>query len=168
MKRNERLYKKKVISDQNLDQIKTELAMREQEVKSTEEQMRVAALELKRARALLAIRTIRSPVDGVVVERTLSPGEFILNEGHIITVAQIDPLNVEVYVPVRQYPSIEVGMRATVRPEEPVGGELSATVTVVDRVFDAASGTFGVRLELPNPDLRIPAGLRCMVSFETS
>ena len=41
-----------------------------------------------------------------------------------------------------------------------------ATVTVVDRVLDAASGTFGVRLALPNPDLLLPAGIRCKISFE--
>jgi hypothetical protein len=38
-------------------------------------------------------------------------------------------------------------------------------VTVVDRVFDAASSTFGVRLELPNPDYSLPAGLRCRIRF---
>ncbi len=56
-------------------------------------------------------------------------------------------------------------MEATVLPEEPVGGEHRAEVTVVDRVVDAASGTFGVRLELPNPDYAIPAGLKCRVEF---
>jgi len=40
-----------------------------------------------------------------------------------------------------------------------------AKVTVVDRVVDAASGTFGVRLELPNPNYRLPAGLKCKVPF---
>jgi hypothetical protein len=35
----------------------------------------------------------------------------------------------------------------------------------VDRVIDAASGTFGVRLQLSNPGNRIPAGLRCTVRF---
>jgi len=38
-------------------------------------------------------------------------------------------------------------------------------VTVVDRVFDAASGTFGVRLELPNRQRKLPAGMRCKASF---
>jgi hypothetical protein len=35
----------------------------------------------------------------------------------------------------------------------------------VDQVFDAASGTIGVRLELPNPELRLPAGIHCRVHF---
>jgi len=38
-------------------------------------------------------------------------------------------------------------------------------VTVVDRVIDAASGTFGVRLDLPNPDLSIPGGLPCEIQL---
>jgi hypothetical protein len=36
----------------------------------------------------------------------------------------------------------------------------------VDRVIDAASGTFGVRLELPNRERKIPAGVRCRVRFK--
>jgi hypothetical protein len=37
---------------------------------------------------------------------------------------------------------------------------------VVDQVLDAASGTFGVRLALPNPGQQLPAGIRCKVQFE--
>jgi membrane fusion protein (multidrug efflux system) len=38
-------------------------------------------------------------------------------------------------------------------------------VTIVDQVFDAASGTIGIRLELPNSDYALPAGLKCQVRF---
>ena len=44
-------------------------------------------------------------------------------------------------------------------------GTHTARVKVVDPVIDAASGTFGVRLELPNPNYRLPAGLKCKVRF---
>ena len=50
-------------------------------------------------------------------------------------------------------------------PEAPVNGAYQARVKVVDQVVDAASGTFGVRLELPNPGYRLPAGLKCKVRF---
>jgi multidrug efflux pump subunit AcrA (membrane-fusion protein) len=56
-------------------------------------------------------------------------------------------------------------MTVPVRPEVPVGGTYPARVTVVDRVVDAASGTFGVRLQLPNPGYRLPAGLKCKTRF---
>ena len=41
----------------------------------------------------------------------------------------------------------------------------TAKVSIVDRVVDASSGTFGVRLELPNPGHRLPGGLKCRVRF---
>ena len=42
---------------------------------------------------------------------------------------------------------------------------VSAKVSTVDRVIDPASGTFRVRLTLPNPRNDIPSGLRCQVNF---
>ena len=54
-------------------------------------------------------------------------------------------------------------MTLTVTPEAPLSGTFSAQVDVIDRVFDAASGTFGIRLTLPNPGNAIPAGHRCEV-----
>jgi hypothetical protein len=38
---------------------------------------------------------------------------------------------------------------------------------IVDHVSEAASGTFGVRLALPNPERFLPAGLRCRVTIDT-
>jgi hypothetical protein len=65
-----------------------------------------------------------------------------------------------------QYGRIQIGSNAQVRPQQPIGGSYTAIVTVVDQVLDAASGTFGVRLALPNPERQLPAGIRCKVLFE--
>jgi membrane fusion protein (multidrug efflux system) len=125
---------------------------------------RLADLELNRTAAEVALRTIRSPINGVVVERFMHPGEFPKQE-RILKLAQIDPLRVEAYAPVAMLGKISVGAQAVIKPEDPVGGNHTAKVTVVDHVVDAASGTFGVRMELPNPDFKLPAGLRCTVKF---
>jgi len=52
--------------------------------------------------------TIRSPVDGVVVERYMSPGDHIagIKDQPVVNLAQIDPLNVEVILPAEQFLSI--------------------------------------------------------------
>ena len=47
---------------------------------------------------------------------------------------------------------------------------ISFTVTIPESdghcpVIDAASGTFVVRLTMPNPQHALPAGLKCMVEF---
>jgi hypothetical protein len=51
-------------------------------------------------------------------------------------------------------------------PNEPIEGTYQGTVTVIDRVFDAASSTFGLRVELQNPDGLLPAGHRCQIVLE--
>jgi membrane fusion protein, heavy metal efflux system len=56
-------------------------------------------------------------------------------------------------------------MTGKVAPELLNQGEHQATVKSVDRVIDAASNTFRVRLELPNAAAAIPAGLRCKVDL---
>ena len=89
-----------------------------------------------------------------------------MEDQSIVQLAQIDPLNVEVFAQVDLLEFIKVGMVAKVRPKRPGGGVFDARVTIVDRVLDAASGTFGVRLELPNPEYRLSAGLKCKVVFQ--
>jgi multidrug efflux pump subunit AcrA (membrane-fusion protein) len=56
-------------------------------------------------------------------------------------------------------------MQATVLPEHPQNSSYAAKVSVIDRVVDSASGTFRVRLDLPNPKGDIPAGVKCNVQF---
>lgn len=162
--RTDEMYKKNLVPLKDLDEAETQKILAEIGMVEAKENREIAELELERARAALAQRTMRSPVAGVVTERILSPGEFVRGTA-ILKLAQIHPLRVEVIAPVMLLGKISVGMRAEVLPEAPVGGSYPATVTVVDRVVDAASGTFGVRLELPNPAYRLPAGLKCKVRF---
>jgi len=145
------------------EEAETSARVAESDLEAAEVNLRLAQLELARATELLNQRIIRSPINGVVVERTLGPGEYVFDQAHIMTVSQIDPLNVEVFVPLSQFGKIRTGMSAEVYPE--VGGVYAATVSVVDQVFDAASATIGVRLELPNPDYALPAGVKCRVRF---
>lgn len=165
-KRLNELHSKAVSSQASLEEADAEAKVAEQQLKEAELNRELAYLEIRRAEEVLKQRTLRSPIDGVVVERLLVPGEYQNEQTPILTLAQIDPLRVEVFVSTSYYGRIHTGSRAEVRPEQPVGGVYTAIVTVVDRVLDAASGTFGVRLALPNPDLLLPAGIACKVVFE--
>ena len=148
--RNEDLYKRQLISVHEKDEIETEILL--------------ARLELAEAEEHLKIRTIHSTIDGIVIERLGTAGEYV-GEEPFLTVARIDPLYVEVVVPVEYMGKIKKGGYARVNLEEQLGKSYRAKIIIVDRIMDAASGTFGVRLELPNPRLRLPAGLKCSVDF---
>ena len=149
-KRAQGLYRKKAITLTEKDRLDNE--------------KNLAELDLQHAEASLDLRKIRSPIDGVVVKRYSSPGEFV-ESNPIIKLAQLDPLKIEVVSPVSNYGKIEIGMRAKILPDFGGYQDLVAEVVVVDKVIDAASGTFGIRLELPNKDHSIPSGLKCKVRF---
>jgi multidrug efflux pump subunit AcrA (membrane-fusion protein) len=117
---------------------------------------------------LLALRTIRSPFNGVVADQLLYPGEVLEPTGSkktILKLAQLDPLRVHVILPMAAFRKVNLGMTAQVYPEMPIGGSHSATVKIVDKLIDAASGTFAAFLEMPNPKLTIPAGAKCRAEF---
>lgn len=148
--RNEELVKEDLLSSQEKDEMATESEL--------------AMLELEQAKTNLDLRNIRSPINGVVVKNVHTQGEFV-DDTEILILAQIDPLNVEVVVPVAYFGQVSQGMQATVTPEAPLDNTYKATVVVVDKVIDAASSTFRVRLQIPNKDLKIPSGLRCDLRF---
>lgn len=126
---------------------------------------RIAQLDVAQAEALLRQRALVSPVDGVVMERLLRPGEFRHDQSPVFTLAQVDPLRVEVFLPAAYHGQVRAGMVGQVVPDLPGAAAVAATVVVVDPVMDAASATFGVRLVLPNPDRALPAGIRCAIRF---
>ena len=165
--RTDDLYQKNFVSQQATDQASTEAQVAEMKLRQAREQARMAQQELALAQAQLAQRTIRSPLNGVVVEKYLSEGERV-EEKAVVKVATIDPLKVEVIVPASYFSKIKQGMGANVKPEMAETGAQPAKVVVVDKVIDAASNSFRVRLELPNPNNQLPPGLRCKVDFDLS
>ncbi len=158
------LHRQKVVPEHQIDEAATEVRLAGLQVSQAEQDKRIAELELAHALETLNLRTVKSPIDGVVVDRLKAPGEYVEDQP-ILSIAQLDPLRVEVVAPVSALGKIRPGMHAEIVPEVPTERELIAKVTVVDRVVDAASGTFGIRLELPNADYTVPGGLRCQVRF---
>jgi RND family efflux transporter MFP subunit len=160
-----RLKRLNSVSAQDKDQAATEIELTRRRLEKARENSLLAEIELKKARAELSRCFIRSPISGVVVERYVSPGEYV-DTKPLLRVAQIDPLRVEAIIPAEMFGKIKPGMTAAIVPELAQYGDLAAKVEIVDKVIDSASNTFGVRLELPNPEKKIPSGLRCEVRFE--
>jgi RND family efflux transporter MFP subunit len=162
--RSQDLFRKEFISKQALDQAIAEAEVAEQRLAQAREQQLALGKELSLAQARLEERTIRSPFDGIVAERYLSAGERV-EEKPLLRVAKVDPLRVEVILPSTAFGMIPLGSTARIVPEMPNATPIAAKVTLVDKVLDAPSNTFRVRLKLPNPGSVIPAGLRCRADF---
>ena len=159
-KRAEALVVQNFLSEQAAEQARSELEVARQRLAQAESQQQISRDDLRVAQAQRALRTLRSPFAGVVVERYVNIGERV-EEKPMLRVAVIDPLRVELMVPTSQYGTLAAGDQVIVHPELPGVDAVTATVRSVDTVLDAASNSFRVRLTLPNPNYRLPAGLRC-------
>jgi RND family efflux transporter MFP subunit len=167
--RRELMVKERFLAPQDRDDTRSELQVAEANRTQALDNRRLAQIEQTRLAELVEQRRLRSPINGVVTERLQQVGE-IAQAGEtaraVLRLAQIHPLRVEVVLPVSLYGKVARGAKVMVEAEAPVSGRYEATVQVVDKVVDSASGTFGVRLELPNPGGNIPAGIKCRVAFD--
>lgn len=162
--RAQRLFETQILSAEDRDQAEQEAMLAENRWRTEVDTQMLARIELQRAEVALEMRRLVSPIAGVVTERDISAGEAV-GQAPLLTVAQLDPLHVEVVAPASLYGVIEVGMTGRVVLGPPISGTYAARVVMVDRVLDAASNTLGIRLELPNPDYTLPAGVRGTVRF---
>ncbi|MEO1161668.1 MAG: efflux RND transporter periplasmic adaptor subunit [Pseudomonadota bacterium] len=165
LKRNNKLIESNVLTAQEADEVKTAEKLAYWQVQVAESAAVQSQLELDRTRAELALRQIRSPVDGLVMQRNLEVGEAATGQ-HLLTIVQLDPLSVESFVPAHIVQQISAGDTAMVSTlsgssESP----MRAIVDVIDPVADAASGLLRVRLKVGNADYKILAGLKCSVAF---
>jgi membrane fusion protein, multidrug efflux system len=163
-KRTRKLAEGQLISGGTADEAEAEAESARQAVRQAELEKALAQMEAERAKADLERRKIESPLTGVITKRMLSAGEYVSKESPILTIAEIDPLYAEIVLPSERREVVRPGMEMEIVLPLPNPVVRKAVVIVVDPMIDAASGTFGMRLQLANPDGAIPAGLRC--SFE--
>jgi RND family efflux transporter MFP subunit len=166
LERSTQLQAQSFVSAQVRDEAEAEKRVLESELRQAREDREQAAYEYRHAQDLLGRRTLRSPFNGVVLDRMLNPGDLAeagTGRKAILKIVQVEPLRVEAVLPLAAYGKLRPNTTAEVQPEG--FGRTSAVIKVIDAVFDSASGTFGVRLELPNPEGKVPAGIRCKVDF---
>lgn len=164
LKRMNDLLDNNSVSQYEKDKAATEVALAKIELNKANEKWKIAQLNLGLAQTQLALKTITSPIDGIVVDRYAMVGEAV-GDRTIMKLAQVDPLKVELIAPTEYFGLIKKGMQVEIYPEQPVNQVFTATVTVVDQLIDPASGSFTVRMVLPNPDDRLVGGVNCLASF---
>lgn len=168
LNRRQEMASQKLMALQDSEDTEAEFRLAEAELQIAKENRQIAKLELKQQNSLLDLRTVKSPVEGIVVDQGAFQGEVFevgSNKKYIFKVAEMNPLRVRVILPKQVFGGLKLGMSANVTSEIPQNSNYSAKVNMVDRLIDAASGTFVVFLEMPNPKFEIPAGVKCKVVF---
>ncbi len=148
-----------------LERAEAEFALREIDIGASRREHAQARLLLDRETATLNDMTLRSPIDGIVARIVVQQGQTLEGLQPVAHIVSIDPLWMDVAVPVRLGLLVEPGSVAVIHWRDVAGDVPSeGRVLWVSAVADAASSSIIVRLEIDNPQRR-PAGLHALVKF---
>lgn len=113
-------------------------------------------LELESAK--LERFNIRAPFGGQIVAVKADPGTTLTRDDELLTLIQLDELEVELHVPLDLYNRLQVGHSYTLLAGPPLNHPLSAQLTFAAPVVNAATHTFRTIFTIDNHNLQLPAG----------
>lgn len=157
----EGLFRRKHASQIELDRARGQVAVARARVQAVRDELRIKTLERQRVNAQLRQREFRSPIDGIVTDILKDVGEFVSsNEPIVFKVVQLDPLLVVFSLPEDQAQRLNANQSIQVSFGQ---GKATAVAVVefVSPVAEAQSGTFRVRVRIPNPTQKLRSGIPC-------
>lgn len=111
----------------------------------------------------LSNTSVQSPVDGFVSRRNLDPGAFANANTVILSVVDISTVRLIVNVVERDFRRVAPGVEAEVEVDAFPGEKFAGTVSRVAPVFDPATRTATIEIEVPNPGYRLKPGMYARV-----
>jgi len=130
---------------------------RQQELKAAAGQLESAKGKYLGAEAQLSYSEIHSPIDGVITDRPLYPGEMATAGTPLLTVMDTAAVIAKAHVPQADAALLKVGDKGTITApgiDEPIEG----TITVVSPALDPNSTTVEIWLEAKNPKHHLKPG----------
>jgi HlyD family secretion protein len=137
---------------------------KQQELKSAAGQLQSAKGKYLGAAAQLSYSEIRSPINGVVTDRSLYPGEMAAAGTPLLTVMDTSSVIARAHIPQDQAVLLKLGDKAAITvpgEEDPIEGK----VTVVSPALDPNSTTVEVWVQAKNPKARLRPGTSVQISM---
>ena len=160
VRRIRNLFQEKAVSKQALDEAETAFERAQANVVAAEGVL----LEVD---ANVGYLSVSSPVDGIVVQKFVEPGDMATPGAPLFTVEQQDPMKVTVQISERDLPYIKVSQPVVVRIEATqYQKDLDGRVEAVIPSGDPRSRTFEVRVVLENKDATLQSGMFARVQFQ--
>ena len=146
---------------EEVDRARTELAVAEANLRTTQDQQALDKLEYEKTAAMIERRKLRSPIDGVVTRIYKDEQELVAsNAPTVLTVVQLNPLRLTFSIPTAQAVALKAGQSLPlVFPETSV--KATGKVELISPVTEAESGTVRVKVLIDNPAGAYRSGVRC-------
>mgnify|MGYP001009172122 CR=1 FL=1 len=146
-------------------------------VKQAEAGLEQAKQAQNMAQLQLDRTTVTSPVDGVVLTRNVEVGDLAVAGGTVMRVANLDTLDLVVYLPEDQYGQVKIGDEVYITVDSFAGETFEGTIV---RISDEAEFTpknvqtesgrkstvYAVKVQVLNPDHRLKPGMPADVEFK--
>jgi len=134
-----------------------------------ESALRTLEIQLKKT-------TVRAPLDGIVLSSTISVGELAMPGGVVMTIGQLENLELTVYVSETEYGKIKLGQEVTITtdsfPGKTFNGEVKYisdkaefTPRNVQTVDGRKSTVYAIKISVPNENLDLKPGIPVDVEF---
>lgn len=160
LERKRPLLEKKLISQLQFDNLETEIA----EVRA---QIAQARANLVGEEVRLADTVIRAPFDGVAGVRTLSPGDHLKVGDPLLTVVDLDPLEISFQVPEKFKPKFSLGQTVSLQVAPYPDQIFSGLISFLSPRVDEATRTFQVKAQVENSEHLLSPGLFARVTVIT-
>ena len=160
--RYQKLYESQVIPQQTLD----ELILR---LKVDEAKLDLAKAELNVARQNLLDHRIASPIEGVINLKIASLGEHVnvAPKDEILSIVQMDPLELEFYVPENWAGKIRVGSMVQYTVKAFSEEKFSASLQFISPTSDPSTRNVKMKAMAKNPHYQLKPGFFAEVSIQT-
>ena len=122
---------------------------------------RYTAGRAKQSQAVISLgdATLRSPLDGVILRRTVEVGSLAGPTAPAFTVADTRVVKVVFGVPDVVVAKLKPGGRLTIQAEAVPGASLEGRITQISPSADPNSRVFEVEAALPNPEGKLKVGM---------
>ncbi len=148
-----------------------------EEVAVAEAKLEQAQAQLKTAQAYQARAQIAAPLAGIVAGRPVHVGETVQPGAVLLSIVNVDTVDMTIYVPQAQLPLVQIGMPAKVYadayPNEVFTGEVESIAQQAQfssrdtqNQEDRTNIVFAVKVRLPNADKRLKAGMTADAEIE--
>jgi HlyD family secretion protein len=124
----------------------------------------------------IAKATVISPIDGILLTRNLEAGETVSPGSTVMTIGQLDVVDLVVYIPEDRYGEIDLDEEVSIRVDSFPGDTFNGTVAHisdqaeftprnVQTVEGRRATVYAVRLLVPNPEMKLKPGMPADVTF---
>ena len=152
-------------SKQNLDDADAKYNAAAAAVSVSKAQQQQTQGRLDELRVTLGNTNIVSPVDGFVSKRNLDQGAFAGTNTPLISVVDISTVRLVANLIEKDFRRVQQGARAVVEVDAFPGEKFTGEVSRVAPVFDAATRTAVMEIEVPNPGYRLKPGMYARVQL---